>query len=164
MIDATENPVDPGKDKSSTGAIILPGTDNPPPSHESFTIGTTPDTTRLNPNVSYDTVVTQPPLADVKKENKQRLNKDWFFSTAIQYTPEWMFNTIEEGKFVNNFGVEGIFTIGKYSIRTGLGLSITKGTNELAVEYNDFLGSYNKLDSMSFYWDGTVHNYILLFI
>jgi hypothetical protein len=71
-----------------------------------------------------------------------------------------MFNTIEEGKYVNNFGAEGTFTYGKYSIRTGLGLSITKGTNELAVEYNDYLGSYNKLDSMSFTWNGAIHDYI----
>jgi len=31
-------------------------------------------------------------------------------------------------------------------------LSIASGTNELVVEYNDYLGAYNKLDSMKFTW------------
>jgi hypothetical protein len=160
VIDTMENPIDQNTNKISIGEIILPLTNNPLLAPESSTKDATSDTTRLNPIASNDSVVTQPPLTDKKKEKKQRLNKDWYFSTAIQYTPEWMFNTLEEGKYVNNFGVEGIFTFGKYSIRTGLGLSITKGTNELAVEYNDYLGSYNKLDSMSFSWDGSIHDYI----
>lgn len=159
MIDSIKNPIDQNKDKISTGEIILPVTNNPPLASGSSTISETSDTSRLIPNASHDTIVTQPPLVDQKKEKKQRLNKDWYFSGSIQYTPEWMFNTLEAVKFVNNFGIEGTFTFGKYSIRTGFGLSITKGTNELVVEYNDFLGSYNKLDSISFSWDGSIHNY-----
>lgn len=45
-------------------------------------------------------------------------------------------------------------------MRTGAGLSIAKGTNELVVEYNDFLGAYNKLDSMQFTWNDPTHQYI----
>ena len=118
------------------------------------------DTSRFIPNVSKDTIETLPLSASPKNEKKQKPDKDWYFSGAVQYTPEWMFNTLEENKFVNNFGIEGILTFGKYSIRTGLELSITKGTNELLVEYNDFLGSYNKLDSMSFSWNGSINDYI----
>jgi hypothetical protein len=64
-----------------------------------------------------------------------------------------MFQTLEGSKPVTNFGLEGTFRIGRYSIRTGAGLSITKGTNQLAIEYNDYLGSYLKLDSMTFSWN-----------
>lgn len=81
-------------------------------------------------------------------------------SVGVYYTPEWMFNTLEGTKSVSNFGVEGTFHFGRFSIRTGAGLSVNKGTNELSVAYNDFLGSYNKLDSMKFKWNTPTQNYI----
>jgi len=130
------------------------------PESEPITNVQTPDTSKTLKPASNDTIVTQPPSDSQSKKKKPKSNPDWYFSLGIQYTPEWMFNTIEGGKYVNNLGAEGTFTYGKYSIRTGMGLSITKGTNELAVEYNDYLGSYNKLDSMSFSWDGAIHDYI----
>ena len=148
------------KDEISTAAIIVPATNIAPLSSESSSETLPIDTSRLIPDVPKDTIETLPPSASPNNEKKQKPDKDWYFSGAIQYTPEWMFNTLEENKFANNFGIEGIFTFGKYSIRTGLELSITKGTNELLVEYNDFLGSYNKLDSMSFSWNGSVNDYI----
>ena len=79
---------------------------------------------------------------------------------GVYYTPEWMFGTIEGTKFVNNFGLEGTFHFGKFSIRTGAGLSVSKGTNELTIGYNDFLGSYNKLDSIEFTWSSPLKEYI----
>jgi hypothetical protein len=130
------------------------------PLQESTASDMTPDTSKIIKPTSYDTGAIPPPADSQNKKKKQKTNPGWYFSLGIQYTPEWMFNTIEGGKYVNNFGAEGAFTYGKYSIRTGLGLSITKGTNELAVEYNDYLGSYNKLDSMSFTWDGAIQDYI----
>jgi FtsZ-interacting cell division protein ZipA len=80
-------------------------------------------------------------------------------SVGVYYTPEWMFNTLEGSKFVNNFGFEGTFRFGKFSVRTGAGISMAKGTNELIVEYNDYLGAYNKLDSMEFTWNEPSHSY-----
>ena len=79
---------------------------------------------------------------------------------GAHYSPEWMFNTLEGDKYVNNFGFEGTFRFGRYSVRTGVGLSITKGTNELAIGYNDFLGTYQDLDSIKFAWDDR-HYYLL---
>jgi hypothetical protein len=71
-----------------------------------------------------------------------------------------MFNTLEGNKFINNFGIEGTFHFGRFSVRTGAGLSVGKGTNELVVAYNDFLGTYNKLDSMQFTWNGPANQMI----
>jgi hypothetical protein len=88
------------------------------------------------------------------------LRNPWIPTVGVYYTPEWMFNTLEGTKFVNNFGIEGTFHFGPFSIRTGAGLSIGKGTHELMVEYNDFLGAYNKLDSMQFTWNDPTHTYI----
>jgi hypothetical protein len=72
----------------------------------------------------------------------------------VSYSPEWMFNTLDKGtKYVNNAAIEQTFRFQKYSLRTGLGLSITKGTNEVLISYNDYLGSFQKLDSITFTWD-----------
>jgi len=87
-------------------------------------------------------------------------DRSWMPNIGFYYTPEWMFNTVEGSKFVNNFGIEGTFHFGRFSVRTGAGLSVAKGTNELSVEYNDFLGAYNKLDSMKFAWSDPSHQYI----
>jgi hypothetical protein len=76
------------------------------------------------------------------------------------YSPEWMFNTLEGEKYANNFGIEGTFHFGNYSIRTGAGLSITNGTHELSISYNDYLGNFNHLDSISFTWDPS-HTHII---
>ncbi|MCX6247954.1 MAG: hypothetical protein NTW10_09485 [Bacteroidetes bacterium] len=84
----------------------------------------------------------------------------WNICLGAYYAPEWMFNTLEGEKYVNNFGIEGTFHFGRYSIRTGAGLSITKGTNELSIGYNDYLGSYQKLDSMNFKWDNRHYKYV----
>ncbi|MBC8315591.1 MAG: outer membrane beta-barrel protein [Bacteroidetes bacterium] len=100
-----------------------------------------------------DTLTLNIPESAKKRMPKDRATKKWQFSTSLYYTPEWMFNTLEGEKYVNNLGVEGAFQFDRYSIRTGVGLSITKGTNELLVEYNDYLGSYSRLDSMTFQWD-----------
>jgi hypothetical protein len=89
---------------------------------------------------------------NVKKSN-------WIPEIGVSYTPEWMFNTLEGTKFVNNFGIEGTFHFDRFSVRTGAGLSIAQGTNELVVEYNDFLGTYNKLDSMDFTWNEPIKDY-----
>jgi hypothetical protein len=158
--DTIQNQPDRSSDQFSKGDNLPRGQNNLPPTYISPDIKKAEDQAAFRPFTSADTNVVQPASSETKKNKKERLNKDWYFSAAVQYTPEWMFNTIEESKFVNNFGLEGTFTFGKYSIRTGLGLSITKGTNELAVEYNDYLGSYNKLDSMNFTWDGSIQNYI----
>jgi hypothetical protein len=85
---------------------------------------------------------------------------NWNVTLGSYYAPEWLFNTLEGEKYVNNFGIEGTFHFGRYSIRTGAGLSITKGTNELSVNYNDYLGNYNKLDSIQFFWNATHSNLV----
>jgi hypothetical protein len=83
----------------------------------------------------------------------------WHFATGAYYLPELMFNTVEGNKFVHNTGVEAIFYHGLVSIRTGLGVSVSKGTTMNEIAYNDYLGSYNKLDSVTFDYNEQIHNY-----
>ncbi|MEI8005396.1 MAG: hypothetical protein WCI48_04255 [Bacteroidota bacterium] len=109
------------------------------------------------------------PLVKPKTVNEEKLpatktrshpQKNWNISTGIYYTPEWMFNTLNGDKYVNNAGIEGTFHFGNYSVRTGVGLSITNGWHEVLVQSNPYLGAYKALDSITFSWskDGSKLN------
>jgi hypothetical protein len=93
------------------------------------------------------------------EKNRSSIPGNWNICFGLYYTPEWMFNTLNGEKFANNTGVEGTFYFDRYSVRTGAGLSITTGSNEMVMQTNPYVGSYNILDSVSFNWDG---NYNLL--
>lgn len=104
---------------------------------------------------TVDTLIPQNSSTGSPKPGSGTNPKNWNLAIGGYYAPEWLFNTLEGEKYVNNFGIEGTFHFGNYSIRTGAGLSITKGTNELSVNYNDYLGHFNKLDSIQFTWNPT---------
>ena len=119
-----------------------------------------PDTLNKSPLASPESNTGVSSAPQKKKTKREKPVKDWHITTGVYYAPEWMFNTLEGDKFVNSFGVDGTFHFGNYSIRTGIGVSITKGTNELSVSYNDYLGNYQKLDSMSFKWNSQHSNLV----
>jgi hypothetical protein len=98
-----------------------------------------------------------PPASDSAHEKHVKQAKPWSVDAGIQYSPEWMFETVAGTNFQNNFGIECNFHLGPWSIRTGAGLSIAKGSNEILVETNPYLGSYQALDSIVFTWDDTYH-------
>jgi hypothetical protein len=87
-------------------------------------------------------------------------SKGWSLSAGAYYSPEWMFNTLNGDKFVNNMGVEGTYHFHQYSIRTGVGVSITTGSNEILIKSNPYLGTYEILDSVAFKWDEAHYNLI----
>ncbi len=74
---------------------------------------------------------------------------------SIFYRPEVTYNLIESNKLSHIFGldIQYRFFGDRYSVRTGLGLSVSKGYYEYATEYQEFLGEYEKLDSITFAWD-----------
>ena len=109
---------------------------------------------------AHDSLVTGAAGVVEKSPSRQIRNRRMNPSVGISYSPEMLLNTIEGSKFVQNFSIEGEFRFGKFSIRTGAGFSFHRGTNELSVAYTDYLGSYNKLDSMKFTWNGSVQKYI----
>jgi hypothetical protein len=111
------------------------------------------------------------PLSDTVRNQKtipftpydKSLNpKNNYFAAGIYYSPEWMFNTLDANKNMrtDNFGLEGTWHFGPYSVGTGIGLSFSRGTNEIVVGYNDYLGTYKGLDSIVFKWDPT-HTYLI---
>jgi hypothetical protein len=159
MADATVQPglVSAGTEEK-TAVAPIPGQEPAPDMETAVNQLNQPDTTKPAPKA--DSTIT--PQAPVNEKVKEHYRKQHALipSIGIYYAPEWMFNTLEGSKFVNNFGVEGTFRFGSFSVRTGAGLSIAKGTNELIVAYNEFLGAYSKLDSMSFTWNNPTQQYI----
>lgn len=96
----------------------------------------------------------KPLTTSVKPENhvKNSSANEYLF---LYYRPELIWNIIENEKLIHNYGIEwrtNLFN-GRYTIGTGLGLSQSKGYYEYAVDYLEYLGSYQQLDSISFNWD-----------
>lgn len=106
-----------------------------------------------------DSSLTPAALPAGGKTEKERLQTPGYFLASVCYQPELMFNTLEDSKFINNFGLEAIFYKGRISIRTGVGLSISKGITKNSVGYNDYLGTYNKLDSITFTFNAAEQNF-----
>lgn len=99
-----------------------------------------------------DTAQSPAPPVQPKNHVKYGNSNNYLF---LYYRPEMIWNIIENEKLVHNFGLEwrtGLFN-GRYSLGTGVGLSQSKGYYEYAVDYLEYLGSYQKLDSISFNWD-----------
>ncbi len=117
----------------------------------------------ISAGLAPDTNFNKDPDENPRPKRDHRTAGRLQLSAGIQYTPEWMFNTIEGGKFVNNVGFDAVLSSGRFSVRTGLGISVSKGVNELTVAYNDYLGSYNHLDSMDFTWSDPIQNYLPTF-
>lgn len=108
--------------------------------------------TAMNPLFSPDTFDEK--TEDIQKkpsENDATIKVAYSFN----YSPQYIFNIIENNKLLNNFGIDINFKLfnNKYIIRTGVGASISKGYYEYAIDYNEYLGSYQGLDSISFAWD-----------
>lgn len=83
------------------------------------------------------------------------------FELGVHYTPEFMFNTLDQSnKIVNNAGLEITWVKGPYSIRSGIGISVATGVTALSYDYNDYLGMSKKLDSVSFSYDANAREIV----
>jgi hypothetical protein len=85
-------------------------------------------------------------------ERKPARNGNHTAMFNIYYRPEMIFNIIENEKLMHGLGTEFQYKMfnNKYVLGTGLGVSISNGYYEYAINYNEFLGTYKKLDSISF--------------
>lgn len=102
-----------------------------------------------------DTIKSNKVQTPFHKDDESSMLKNRVLSAGIYYSPEWMFNILEANKNMraDNLGLEGTFHFGPYSVGTGIGISISKGTNEILIGYNDYKGTYKGLDSIVFKWD-----------
>lgn len=103
--------------------------------------------------VEENKATNQDPFND--KPNKSGSHVKGNNELLIYYRPEVLYNVIENEKLVHNIGIEWKTNPynDRYVIGTGIGLSITKGYYEYGVEYNEYLGNYQHLDSVTFDWN-----------
>jgi len=109
-------------------------------------------------NLIYRQIPLQPfPVTEPTDKDYKRVKRSSPLNMAysIHYRPEFIFNIIDNNKMVHNFGLDVHFKLfdDKYIIRTGISSSVSKGYYEYAVLYNEYLGSYEGLDSVTFQWD-----------
>ena len=92
---------------------------------------------------------------ETPQEIPQGVHSPKHLAYTLFYRSEITFNLIEDNKVSHGVGfdVQYRFFNDRYSIRTGLGLSISKGYYEYATDYQEYLGAYEKLDSITFAWD-----------
>lgn len=85
-----------------------------------------------------------------------KAGKLWFpgFSAGLHYTPEYMFNALDQtDRLVHNAGLEIVWTKSPFTVRSGVSVSVATGVTELAYSYNENLGTKQQLDSVLFTWD-----------
>jgi len=109
-------------------------------------------------NLIYREIPLQPfPVTEPTDEDYKRVKRSSPLNIAysVHYRPEFVFNIIDNNKMVHTFGLDVHFKLfdDKYIIRTGVSSSVSKGYYEYAVIYNEYLGSYEGLDSITFQWD-----------
>jgi len=71
---------------------------------------------------------------------------------GLFYGIEKIYNAEESGKIMHSVGVGFQYRPfnPKYVVRIGAGINISPGSFDYGVDYNEFLGTYNHLDSVSF--------------
>ena len=84
-----------------------------------------------------------------KDKNPVRL-----FDIGLAFSPEWMFNAIDsDSKTAYNIDMKLSYQHEKLIIQSGLSLGFNEGTNNFDIQYQQFLGTYQQLDSITFYVD-----------
>lgn len=86
------------------------------------------------------------------KQKKVENYSGYHFLFDLYYCPEIIFNVIDSKHFTNSFGAELQYRFfnNRYLLRTGLGLSISQGYYEYIIDYQQHLGVYNDLDSITY--------------
>lgn len=107
-------------------------------------------------NDTVQAVTTDEPMPG-KKPERIRESKFRNNSLYLYYNPEIIWNIIENEKLMQGFGIgwqTHLFN-NDYIIGTGIGLLKSKGYYQYKVDYNEYLGNYQRLDSISFTWNAS---------
>jgi len=81
------------------------------------------------------------------------------FTPFLHYSLDW--NPKNDGNtLVHSLGLEGKIIYGRFSLTSGLGVTSSIAYSNYEVGYNDYLGSYQKLDSITFAYDQKRYNLV----
>jgi len=112
-----------------------------------------------------DTVTVEKNMADIPplinepqpQPSPQPIKPPFGFTPYVLYSLDW--NPGSKGNsLAHSLGVEGKIQYRKFSLTAGTGVTSTKGHSNYEVQYNDYLGNYQKLDSITFAWDQKQYN------
>ena len=135
------SPAQPG-----TGLIALPGT-----RHDSlFNAGIKPAETPELTDKSGSAAKSSPDKDDkIPQYPGLASQSSWNFTPYLRYSLDWNLKGTEN-KLVHSLAVEGKIQRGRFSILSGAAISVSNGYHQYEVSYNDYLGQYKKLDSITF--------------
>ena len=77
------------------------------------------------------------------------------YTVGLHFTPEKMYNSPDDRPDKNIFSVDFsfIYQMNKYIFQTGLGFTYYENNHNYKVNYREFLGTYNDLDSIAFVYN-----------
>jgi hypothetical protein len=103
--------------------------------------------------------VVSPPSAPQDPPLPQFALSPFSFTPYLFYSLDLFFNS-KNNPTVHSVGFEGKFQYNRFSLSTGAGVTNTNAFNDYEVLYNDYLGNYQKLDSITFAWDQKRYNLV----
>ncbi len=81
------------------------------------------------------------------------------FTPFLHYSLDW--NPKNDGNtLVHSLGLEGKIAYSRFSLTSGIGVTYSTAYSNYEVGYNDYLGSYQKLDSITFAYDQKRYNLV----
>ena len=99
-----------------------------------------------------------PPVENQKPLSSVIPNASPFnFNSFISYSLDWNLKN-SANYLVHSLNAEGKIQYGRFSFTTGAGITATTAFNDYQVHYNEYLGNYRKLDSITFAYDSKQYN------
>lgn len=99
-----------------------------------------------------DTKSVNQPFPPEKSVSTDQKRNRWDFSPYLMYQLDWSF-TDSENPFTHTLGIQGKLNYERLSLTFGSGISAINGYQRYQVKFIDYLGNYNRLDSITFAWD-----------
>jgi hypothetical protein len=113
-----------------------------------------------NANPDQDSVGRPPSKPqDQPKPQPQPALSPFSFTPYLFYGVDWNPDN-KDNPFVHSLGFEGKIQYNRFSLTAGVGVTSTTAHSNYEVQYNDYLGNYQKLDSITFVWDQKGYNLV----
>ncbi len=99
------------------------------------------------------------PYTEITGVSTNKNTFDYFtrdqYSLGLHFTPEKMYNSPDDRPDINIYSLDIslIYQMSKYIFQTGIGYTYYENDHNFNVNYRDFLGTYNDLDSIAFIYN-----------
>lgn len=81
----------------------------------------------------------------------------FIFNSFISYSLDWNFKN-SDNSLIHSLNAEGEIQYRRFSFTAGIGVTATTAFNDYQVHYAEYLGNYQKLDSITFAYDLKQYN------